>query len=83
MASILRSSANVRSFPRCYAARSFSVSARVRASEKPFFPDEPTGPKLVTSIPGPKNKAAAAELDEVFDIRSLNMFADYNKSIGN
>jgi len=51
--------------------------------EQPFFPDEPAGPILKVAIPGPESKKAIAELDTVFDIRSLNMLADYKKSLGN
>lgn len=83
MASLLRSSARLRSVPRLSAVRFLSTSPHLRAAEKPFFPDEPTAPKVVTAIPGPKNQQAAAELDQVFDIRSLNMLTDYTHSIGN
>jgi 4-aminobutyrate aminotransferase/(S)-3-amino-2-methylpropionate transaminase len=49
-----------------------------------FYPSwEPEGPSVKTDIPGPKSKAAIAELDEVFDTRSLNMLTDYTKSVGN
>jgi 4-aminobutyrate aminotransferase/(S)-3-amino-2-methylpropionate transaminase len=51
--------------------------------EHPFFPDEPSGPSVKTAIPGPQTKKAIAELDKVFDTRSLNMMADYRKSYGN
>jgi 4-aminobutyrate aminotransferase/(S)-3-amino-2-methylpropionate transaminase len=44
---------------------------------------EPEGPSVKTEIPGPKAKAAIAELNEVFDTRSLNMLTDYSKSAGN
>ena len=48
-----------------------------------FYPSEAKGPVVQTEIPGPKSKAAVAELDDVFDTRSLNMLADYTKSHGN
>lgn len=83
MASVLRSSSKLRTVARMPAARALSTTARLSAAEKPFFPNEPTAPTVATAIPGPKNKAAAAELDEVFDVRSLNMLTDYNASIGN
>lgn len=51
--------------------------------EEPYLPGEPTGPQVRTPIPGPKAKQAIAELDKVFDIRSLNMVADYKQSYGN
>ncbi|KAJ8609421.1 hypothetical protein MRB53_039092 [Persea americana] len=51
--------------------------------EQPFFPDEPKAPIIRTAIPGPKSKEAIAQLDRVFDTRSLNMMADYQNSFGN
>ncbi len=48
-----------------------------------FYSGEPEGPVLKTEIPGPKSKEIIAKLDKVFDTRSLNMLADYTKSIGN
>lgn len=83
MVSVLRSSAKLRTAARAPAVRALSTTARLRAAEKPFFPNEPSAPSLQTAIPGPKNKAAAADLDEVFDVRSLNMLADYTQSVGN
>ncbi|KAF7719563.1 4-aminobutyrate aminotransferase [Penicillium ucsense] len=83
MASVLRCGSKLRTAAHMPAARALSTTARRAANEKPFFPDEPAAPTVSTPIPGPKNKAAAAELDEVFDVRSLNMLADYHKSIGN
>jgi len=58
-------------------------SARAYATSKPFFPDEPAAPVVKTAIPGPQSKKAIEELDKVFDTRSLNMLADYQKSFGN
>ncbi|KAJ5689102.1 4-aminobutyrate aminotransferase [Penicillium macrosclerotiorum] len=83
MASVLRCSPKLRMAARMPAARALSTTARLNAAEKPYFPNEPTAPSLSTAIPGPKNKAAAAELDEVFDVRSLNMLTDYSESVGN
>ncbi|PYH86529.1 4-aminobutyrate aminotransferase [Aspergillus uvarum CBS 121591] len=83
MAAVFRSSLKLRTATRLSAVRTLSTTAHLRAAEKPFFPDEPTAPKLATAIPGPNNKAAAQKLDQVFDVRSLNMLADYYKSTGN
>ena len=83
MASVLRPSLRLRSAARLPVARSLSITAQLRAAEKPYFPNEPTAPKVSTAIPGPKNKAATAELDKVFDVRSINMLTDYTKSTGN
>ncbi|KAK6866123.1 4-aminobutyrate aminotransferase [Apiospora arundinis] len=46
-------------------------------------PGEPEAPVLKTAIPGPKSQEKIAELDKVFDTRSLNMLADYTQSFGN
>ncbi|KAK4204377.1 putative 4-aminobutyrate aminotransferase [Triangularia verruculosa] len=61
--------------------RQFSCSTRKMSS---FYPSwEPKGPSVKTEIPGPKAKEKIAELNEVFDTRSLNMLTDYYKSAGN
>ncbi|KAK3333135.1 aminotransferase class-III-domain-containing protein [Cercophora scortea] len=60
--------------------RRFAVSASKMSD---YYAWEPEGPTVKTAIPGPKAKAAIAELDEVFDTRSLNMLVDYQKSSGN
>lgn len=53
------------------------------AVEQPLFLDEPSGPTLRTEIPGPESKKAIAELDQIFETRSLNMMANYQNSFGN
>ncbi|OTA91825.1 hypothetical protein M434DRAFT_396904 [Hypoxylon sp. CO27-5] len=55
-------------------------SARMASS---FLPGEPEAPVIKTEIPGPQSKQYIAKLDKVFDTRSLNMLADYTKSVGN
>lgn len=68
------------------ARRPYSATAAAKAassSEKPYFPAEPAGPVVKTAIPGPESKKAIAELDKVFETRSLNMLANYQKSVGN
>ncbi|ODM22159.1 4-aminobutyrate aminotransferase [Aspergillus cristatus] len=79
--SALRPGLKLRSFARLPAARTISTTP-LRAAQ-PYFSNEPSGPTVSTAIPGPNNKKAAAELNEVFDVRSLNMLTDYTKSIGN
>ena len=83
MAAVFRSGLRLRASARLPAVRTITTTPQRHAAEKPFFSNEPAAPKLATAIPGPKNKAAAAELNEVFDVRSLNMLADYTKSTGN
>lgn len=62
--------------------RLFSASAAARAASS-LFPNEPSRPTVKTEIPGPKSKEYIQDLHEVFDTRSLNMLADYSKSVGN
>jgi 4-aminobutyrate aminotransferase/(S)-3-amino-2-methylpropionate transaminase len=67
-------------------ASAAAAAAKAPASnfgEQPYFPDEPAAPIIKTQIPGPKSKQAIAELDRVFDTRSLNMMANYQNSFGN
>lgn len=60
--------------------RPFSISARNMGR---FDGIEPSAPSVKTEIPGPKAKEQTADLDTVFDTRSLNMITDYKESIGN
>jgi 4-aminobutyrate aminotransferase/(S)-3-amino-2-methylpropionate transaminase len=71
------------SLPRTYASAAAAAKTPESSGEQPFFPDEPTGPIVKTAIPGPKSKQAIDDLDKVFDTRSLNMLANYQKSLGN
>jgi hypothetical protein len=64
------------------AVRSQSHRAYASAAQ-PFFANEAKGPVVKTQIPGPKSQAALAELDAVFDTRSVNMLANYKESFGN
>ncbi|KXT14114.1 hypothetical protein AC579_96 [Pseudocercospora musae] len=69
-------------------SHSASAAAAVKSAfndvvDQSYLPDEPTGPSIRTDIPGPKSKEAIAELDKVFDTRSLNMMANYQNSFGN
>lgn len=99
MASLLRTAGRLRSAVIQHIARpasrvapvalrrryaSASASAVVADSSTPsLFPDEPAGPIMRTEIPGPESKKAIERLGRVFDIRSLNMMANYNQSYGN
>lgn len=60
-----------------------AVRTYATTSVKPFFTGEPEKPHVKTAIPGPESQKAIAELDKVFDTRSLNMLANYQKSLGN
>ncbi|KAF2840260.1 4-aminobutyrate aminotransferase [Patellaria atrata CBS 101060] len=64
-------------------ATAAAATSTANGGEEPYFPDEPKGPIMKTQIPGPKSQEAIQRLSKVFDTRSLNMMADYRKSIGN
>ena len=81
MASITRSRLALHRATRLQPVRSFGTTA-TRAAQA-YFPNEPKAPSVQTSVPGPKSKAAGEELNEIFDTRSLNLLADYEKSVGN
>ena len=71
--------------PRFYGAAGAAAAVQSPPSfgEQPFFRGEPVGPIVRTAIPGPITKKAIEDLDKVFDTRSLNMMANYQKSFGN
>ncbi|KAK4703070.1 hypothetical protein P7C70_g3149, partial [Phenoliferia sp. Uapishka_3] len=51
---------------------------------KDFFPDEPTGPNVLSAtVPGPKSKAASERIAQFQDNRTHVLVADYAKSRGN
>lgn len=79
----LRRSMATRTESRKASAATAQLQYDTPASSNAFFPDEPKGPQIRTPIPGPKSKKAIAELDSVFDTRSLNMMANYQQSYGN
>jgi len=66
--------------PRAAAAAAQTVADAI---EQPLFPDEPNGPAMRTQVPGPEGKKAIAELDKVYETRSLNMMCNYQNSFGN
>jgi len=96
MSSLLRTYTRIARPAGLRAARSITTTAKPGAAAAaalkqddfqsagaPFFQQEAGGPSVRTAIPGPKAKAALADLDTVFDTRSVNMIADYQKSFGN
>ncbi|KAK4146304.1 aminotransferase class-III-domain-containing protein [Dichotomopilus funicola] len=78
---LLRAAAVARPIASLESRRTFTATPRAMSS---FYKGwEPEGPSVKTQIPGPKAQAAIADLDTVFDTRSLNMLTDYSKSVGN
>jgi 4-aminobutyrate aminotransferase/(S)-3-amino-2-methylpropionate transaminase len=68
--------------PRFYGAAA-AIKSSPPSGEQSFFPNEPAGPTVKTAIPGPQSKKVIEDLHKVFDTRSLNMLANYEKSFGN
>lgn len=54
-----------------------------RVATEEFYPDEPTGPILVTDGPSIKTQNEFEAMKDVFDPRYASMVANYEKSIGN
>lgn len=81
MASAIRSAAGLRAGS--LSLRAAAPAGMRFASSKSFFPNEPDAPTVKTKVPGPQGTKAIAELDQVFDTRSVNFLSDYSKSIGN
>ncbi|CAH1170438.1 unnamed protein product [Phaedon cochleariae] len=55
----------------------------IRAASS-LVPGEPSEPKIVTTeIPGPKSRSLINDLDTVTQSGSVQLFADYEKSLGN
>lgn len=63
--------------------RGFYLSPKRRTHAEISTQEEPTGPKLFTSIPGPEAVMGIKELTKLFDTRSVNMLIDYDKCFGN
>lgn len=48
-----------------------TVATPTQEAIKAFFPDEPSQPKIVTSIPGPSSKKIMSRLNQYQDTRSV------------
>ncbi|XP_039292779.1 4-aminobutyrate aminotransferase, mitochondrial [Nilaparvata lugens] len=58
-------------------------AASVRYQKLATLAGEPAGPSVKTEIPGPKSKSLLAELSAIQQSGTVQLFADYDKSIGN
>lgn len=61
-----------------YGGRQVSLSSINRR-----FSSEPSGPSVVTSIPGPKGQQLKNELSTIEEASGVMMFVDYERSFGN
>lgn len=48
-----------------------------------YVPNEPTAPQLLTAVPGPRTKQLQEELSSVQQAGTVQIFADYERSLGN
>lgn len=74
--SLTRASALGRLHNRALLHQASSLAAKV-------FPTEPTEPKMLTNVPGPKSNADVADLNKTFDASAAYFMTDYEKSVGN
>ena len=49
----------------------------------PLVPGEPSGPRMLTTSPGPLSLAHKRELDSIQNTGAVHFFCDYRNSIGN
>ncbi|XP_047509831.1 4-aminobutyrate aminotransferase, mitochondrial [Pieris napi] len=59
------------------------ISAQYSRKLSISSPLEPEGPSIKTTVPGPKTKELLKELSALQQADSVQLFADYDKSIGN
>lgn len=45
--------------------------------------EEPTAPRVLTQVPGPRTISTKEELDPIFDSRAVQLVIDYERSHGN
>ncbi|XP_075217885.1 4-aminobutyrate aminotransferase, mitochondrial-like [Lycorma delicatula] len=55
----------------------------IRLHKSSICPAEPPGPSVFTDLPGPKTMELLEDLTQVTQAKSVRLFADYSKSIGN
>lgn len=85
-------SRNLMGHLRNHAAKSVAATGSVRyqqtapkiSSSRPLIANEPTGPSIVTkTIPGPESNKKLQELSQISEIGSVQLFVDYERSLGN
>ena len=54
-----------------------------RLGRRTLVSGEPSGPSMLTEVPGPKSRQLMQDLDRVQSMPSVAFFADYDKSLGN
>ena len=78
VSAILRQTKTLTTFSLYACQRNFALSA------SRFMLAEPDGPKVITSdVPGPKSLSYIKELNNIQSPLAIQLFVNYNKSIGN
>ncbi|VVD03057.1 unnamed protein product [Leptidea sinapis] len=63
--------------------KNIKTSILQRAQNRSTLAQEPQKPCIVTEVPGPKTKELLSQLSSMQQAGSVQLFADYDKSIGN
>lgn len=63
--------------------RSNNLAPEIRCLYSSYVKNEPTEPCVKSEIPGPKSKALLQTLNQLQQAGSVQLFADYDRSIGN
>lgn len=75
--------ASLRNFVRQLYSNQFGHYYLVQKSLSHFAQQEPNEPRILTSVPGPLSKQLINELNTIQNAGAIQLFIDYEKSIGN
>ncbi|XP_045128401.1 4-aminobutyrate aminotransferase, mitochondrial-like [Portunus trituberculatus] len=83
-------SRNILHLARSHVSRAAAVTGGVRGQQtapkeasSPLVANEPTAPKVLTSVPGPATQQHLKELNAIQESGAVSLFVDYESSLGN